>query len=134
MAITDTATDPSTETPSATTAAPAASGIALPAPAGLVGVFGSGDHKTLGRLWIAASGVFGAGSLGLLAWFLIEASGDAAGQTDRAPLTFTLAVLGLVLGFAVPILLGLATAVVPLQVGANTIAFPRAAAAALWTW
>ena len=34
----------------------------------------------------------------------------------------------------IPLLLGLATYVVPLQVGANTVAFPRAAAAALWAW
>jgi heme/copper-type cytochrome/quinol oxidase subunit 1 len=30
--------------------------------------------------------------------------------------------------------LGLATYIVPLQVGASTVAFPRAAAAAMWTW
>jgi cytochrome c oxidase subunit 1 len=35
---------------------------------------------------------------------------------------------------AIPLFLGLATAIVPLQVGANTVAFPRAAAAAFWTW
>jgi cytochrome c oxidase subunit 1 len=34
----------------------------------------------------------------------------------------------------VPLFLGLATYIVPLQVGASTVAFPRAAAAAMWTW
>jgi heme/copper-type cytochrome/quinol oxidase subunit 1 len=132
MAITDTATDTSTDTTPAT--APGATGFALPAPAGIVGLLGSGDHKTLGRFWIAASGVFGIGSTALLAWFLAEAATDAASQTDRAGLNFTLAVIGLVLGFVVPLFIGLATVVVPLQVGASTIAFPRAAAAALWSW
>ena len=36
--------------------------------------------------------------------------------------------------FAIPVLIGLATYVTPLQVGANTVAFPRAAAAAFWGW
>src|SRR4051812_7777477 len=132
MAITDTATDTSTDTTPAT--APGATGFALPAPAGIVGLLGSGDHKTLGRFWIAASGVFGIGSTALLAWFLAEAATDAASQTDRAGLNFTLAVIGLVLGFVVPLFIGLATVVVLLQVGASTIAFPRAPGAALWSW
>ena len=33
-----------------------------------------------------------------------------------------------------PLLIGLATAIVPLQVGASTVAFPRASAAAFWVW
>ena len=33
-----------------------------------------------------------------------------------------------------PFFIGLATAIVPLQVGARTIAFPRAAALAFWAW
>jgi heme/copper-type cytochrome/quinol oxidase subunit 1 len=36
--------------------------------------------------------------------------------------------------FLVPAFLGLAIAIVPLQVGASTVAFPRAAAAAFWGW
>ena len=33
-----------------------------------------------------------------------------------------------------PLFIGVATTVIPLQIGARAIAFPRAAAAALWTW
>jgi heme/copper-type cytochrome/quinol oxidase subunit 1 len=136
MAITDTATDTPTAEPTAGTAAAAApvTGLALPAPAGLAGVLGSGDHKTIGRLWIAGSGLCGLASLALLGWYALEASLDSANQTDRAFLNLTLASFGLVLGFVLPLFVGLATLVVPLQVGASTIAFPRAAAAALWTW
>ena len=36
--------------------------------------------------------------------------------------------------FAVPLFLGIAICVVPLQVGARTLAFPRAAAASFWGW
>src|SRR5690606_1651412 len=42
--------------------------------------------------------------------------------------------MGLVLLFALPALLGLALIVVPLQVGASTVAFARAAAMSFWTW
>src|SRR5437773_1215478 len=45
--------------------------------------------------------------------------------TDLSPTE--LAATSATTGAAVP-------AIVPIQVGANTIAFPRAAAAALWTW
>jgi heme/copper-type cytochrome/quinol oxidase subunit 1 len=137
MATTDTVTEAVTSPPTDKPAggpSGGATGFAVPAPAGLLGLVGSGDHKTIGRLWIGSSALFGAGSLGLFGWFALEASADAASQTGRAPQNLTLAVLGLVLGFALPMLIGLATVVVPLQVGASTIAFPRAAAAALWTW
>ena len=40
----------------------------------------------------------------------------------------------MVYGVVVPLLLGLALAVVPLQVGARSLAFPRVAAAGLWAW
>ncbi len=42
--------------------------------------------------------------------------------------------MALVFLFALPLFLGLAVYLVPLQVGASTIAFPRAAALAFWTW
>ena len=47
---------------------------------------------------------------------------------------FSLYRVGLTFLVVLPFFLGLATAIVPLQVGASSIAFPRAAAAALWTW
>ena len=40
----------------------------------------------------------------------------------------------LVLLFAIPLFIGIATYVSPLQVGARTVAFPRAAAMAFWGW
>ena len=40
----------------------------------------------------------------------------------------------LVFGVLVPLLLGIAVAVVPLQVGARSLAFPRLAAAGFWAW
>jgi cytochrome c oxidase subunit 1 len=134
MAITET---PTNELPPATEAsADVATGFAVPAPRGVAGVLGSGDHKTLGRLWIGTSLVFGVVSLAFLAWFEVDAMtrSTTAGVKESAAAHFTLGTVGLVLGFLVPLFIGLATLVVPLQVGAATIAFPRAAAAALWAW
>jgi cytochrome o ubiquinol oxidase subunit 1 len=42
--------------------------------------------------------------------------------------------VGLVFGVLVPLLLGIAIAVVPMQVGARSLAFPRLAAAGFWAW
>ncbi|MEM8926124.1 MAG: cbb3-type cytochrome c oxidase subunit I [Actinomycetota bacterium] len=104
----------------------------------LDGLIGSADHKTIGRMWIA---------LGLLV-LLIAAGVTAVAGFEATDLSgFTLLQDGeeftqvwslgrelLVFGAIVPILIGLGTYLVPLQVGAPAIAFPRGAAAALWTW
>ena len=42
--------------------------------------------------------------------------------------------VGLVYGVVVPLLLGVAVSVVPLQLGARSLAFPRLAAAGFWAW
>lgn len=128
-----------TETPT-TTDAPVADTRATPAgyvePTGLGAVLGSGDHKTVGRLYIGFSLVFGVVAFALTGLSDLQGIGDGGtllGLSSAFPV-FTLGQLSLVLLFAVPLFLGLATAIVPLQVGANTVAFPRAAAAAFWTW
>lgn len=108
-----------------------------PAPAGPVALIGSGDHKTIGRLWLAGAAV------GLL---LVVVVGKLLGLervtvdeleilgAEAAPQLFSLYRVGIAFLVAMPLFLGLATVVVPLQVGAATIAFPRAAAAAFWAW
>ena len=48
--------------------------------------------------------------------------------------TLSLYRVGLTFVVLVPMLLGVAVAVVPLQLGARSLAFPRLAAAGFWTW
>ena len=129
-----------TETPTTTEPSAAAVDAATPAgyvePTGLGAVLGSGDHKTVGRLYVGFSLVFGAVAFALTCLSDLQGIGDGGtilGLNSAFPV-FTLGQLSLVLLFAIPLLLGLATAIVPLQVGANTVAFPRAAAGAFWTW
>jgi heme/copper-type cytochrome/quinol oxidase subunit 1 len=98
-------------------------------------LLGSGDHKAIGLVYVVASLVFGVAGWVAMALFGSHQIGDQNFLSESAANTLRSAGgLGLVLLFAIPLMLGLATYIVPLQVGANTVAFPRAAAGALWTW
>jgi heme/copper-type cytochrome/quinol oxidase subunit 1 len=116
--------------------AAAAPSLSAP-PTGLAAVVGSGDPRTIGKLFVGtsllflvASGVFGA----LVGIEQYDSAGSEIFGADTALRVFTLhSTSALFLG-VLPLLLGLATAVVPLQVGASTVAFPRASAAAYWVW
>jgi heme/copper-type cytochrome/quinol oxidase subunit 1 len=107
-------------------------------PAGFYAVVTTGDHKILGRLYVAFAFLFFAGLvvLGILngAERLDTESLDVFGNATAFFQSFWLYRVGLVFLVAVPLFVGLATAVVPLQVGSPAIAFPRAAAAAFWGW
>ncbi|MEY2437089.1 MAG: cytochrome c oxidase subunit [Acidimicrobiaceae bacterium] len=104
---------------------------------GLLGVFGTGDHLVIGRLWISASIVFLLVS-GVAGVLLGVERFDTTHYNvlDGKNYAQTLSLHGVsgVFLFLLPALLGVATIVVPRQVGASTIAFPRAAAAAFWAY
>jgi len=102
-------------------------------PHGLAGLIGTGDHKALGRAWIAMSLLFGIAALVLVALFHADVSSSFL-PTDTVDQVATLGQVALVLLFAIPLFVGIATYVSPLQVGARTVAFPRAAAMAFWGW
>jgi heme/copper-type cytochrome/quinol oxidase subunit 1 len=96
---------------------------------------GSSDHKTIGRFFIGFSLLFGVASWVLVALSSLQDIEDAdVVPEDSVFQVFTLGRLSLVFLFAIPLFLGLAIYLVPLQVGASTLAFPRAAALAFWTW
>ena len=99
----------------------------------------SGDHKVIGRLWIVGSLLFGL--FALVADILVRFERiDTGGGTDlfsnewAYEQWFTLHRVSLVFLFVVPMLIGIAMTMVPLQIGAPSLAFPRAASAALWSW
>jgi heme/copper-type cytochrome/quinol oxidase subunit 1 len=122
--------------PAAGTTAPA---LEPPRPAtGLAAVLGTGEHQTIGRLWIYTAFLFlvVAGVTGALVGaekISTDGIGDVLGS-DVFAQTYSLhAVAGTFL-FLLPLVIGLGTSVVPGQVGAATVAFPRAAAAAYWTY
>jgi cytochrome c oxidase subunit I len=98
----------------------------------------TGDHKTIGRLYIAFSLIFLLVALvmGVLVGFeRSDLSGiDLLGAVDTYFQAWTLWKVGLIVLAVVPLFVGLAIAIVPLQVGSPAIAFPRAAATSLWGW
>ncbi len=105
------------------------------ASSGLAGILGSGDHKVIGRLFIGASLILGALSAVALALGILGNLGSGGLFAAEVNLRlFTAGQIGLVFGFALPFFLGLAVLLVPLQVGASSVAFPRAAAMSLWVW
>jgi cytochrome o ubiquinol oxidase subunit 1 len=96
----------------------------------------SSDHKVIGRMFIGVSLL---ALLGVLAVALILGieridGGDAVFDQGAMTQLFTAQRVGLLYGVVLPLLLGLAIAIVPLQLGARSLAFPRVAAAGFWAW
>jgi len=104
-------------------------------PTALERVLGSGQHAVIGRVFVAGSLLF------LLAALVISALGDLDEATDHgvfepdaAARLFANHQIALLLVGILPLLIGIAFCVVPKQIGSPSLAFPRAAAAAAWTW
>ena len=96
----------------------------------------SSDHKDVGRMFIAGALSFLA--LGLIEFLLIRLQLIVPENTMIEPVTFNrlLSVMSpsVVVFFAVGLAIGLFTYVVPLQVGARQIAFPRLGQFAFWLY
>ncbi len=112
--------------------------VGAPETATLDGLIGSADHKTLGRFWIAGGLFFLLGSLVVSAAAGLETidlgSFTVASDADQFAQIWSLGREVLLFGGLLPILVGLATYLVPLQIGAPAIAFARGAAGAFWAW
>ena len=97
----------------------------------------TGDHKKIGRLYVAWALVFAVADLvigALLAFERIDDNGTQILKGNAISQLYSFYGVTLVFCVVVPLLFGLAMAVVPLQVGARGIAFPRAAALSFWVW
>ena len=116
----------------------APSAAVQPAPQGIAGLLSTGDSTLLGRLWLFFGIAFGAFTFLIGILLGAERVGSAgidifSGHRSHFQF-FTLYRVCLVLLCVVPMLIGLATAVVPKQIGARSVAYPRLAAAAFYTW
>lgn len=107
-----------------------------PLPVGPAGWFSTADHKDVGRLFLVTSLVFLVLSAVGVVLLGVERLDDGLQVLDAESfgLLSTLVPEALVLLFLVPFFLGLATYLVPLQVGAPDIAFARGSATAYWTY
>lgn len=109
----------------------------VPEDQSLLGWFHTADHKRIGRLFVVCALVLGiaGGVVDLLVRL------DLASATDSPVLgveafaqMFWLSREALILLVVIPAFLGVATYVVPLQIGAPNVAFGRASAASFWGW
>ena len=96
----------------------------------------STDHKQIGRLMAISALIAGVAvaALGALIGFDRADSTKALVDEGAIPQLFSAYRVGLVMCVVLPLLLGVALAVVPLQVGARSVAFPRLAQAGFWAW
>ena len=112
---------------------------------GAIGAFGVGvaswatttDHKKIGRLFIVVALIAAAGGAvvgALLGFERISASGYSILDRDSITQLTSLYRVVLAFGVAIPLVLGIAIAVVPLQIGARAIAFGRLALFGFWMW
>lgn len=96
----------------------------------------STDHKDVGRMFIGAALSFLV--LGIVAFLFIRLQLVVPENTLIKPVTFnrllSVGSASLVVLFALPLAIGLYTYVVPLQIGARALAFPRMASLAFWLY
>ena len=97
------------------------------------------DARQVGRLFVIVSLLFGLATavLGVLLSFArtdAATPADMFGGLNSYFRLWTLYRVSFVLLVVMPLLMGIALAVVPSQIGASNVAFPRAALASFWTW
>jgi heme/copper-type cytochrome/quinol oxidase subunit 1 len=96
----------------------------------------SSDHKDVGRLYVGAALSFLV--LGIVGFLLIRLQLAIPENDLIEPITFNRVLsvdsATLIVLFALPFAFGLYTYVVPLQIGARALAFPRLASLSLWLY
>ena len=133
-----TPTAPPSSPPNAPAAATDTPETVTPQPRGLAALLATGDSDLVGRLWVffgLAFGVFGIVAAMLLAGERLTPHSLDWFVDHRAHfLFFSLHQVTLALLCVVPLFLGLAHSVVPRQIEAPAVAFPRLAMASFATW
>ena len=94
------------------------------------------DHKRIGRLYLGAGGLGLLGGMVVAVLLAAERISTTSTLLDEGSLTqlFALERFALTYLALAPLIVGLGLAVVPLQLGARSLAFPRVAAAGFWMW
>lgn len=96
----------------------------------------STDHKKIGRLYAGFGLLVLAGAAVVGALLGVERADDGSALLDSDALLQVIQIyrVGVIVGGLVPVALGLALAVAPLQVGARQVAFPRVALSGFYFW
>jgi len=120
--------------------ATSAPGTGVAAGTGIVGATAawltSTDSKVTGIKMMGSSllALAATAVVGVLLGLERVSGSDSLFDAGALPQLFAALRIGLVFGVLAPLLLGAALAIVPLQVGARSLAFPKLAAAGFWTW
>ena len=103
---------------------------------GVAGWVTTSDHKCIGRLFMGVSALafLATAAVGLLLGIERADGGELVFRADVVSQLFQAQRVGLSFGTMLPLGLGLAVAVVPLQLGARSLAFPRLALAGFYAW
>jgi heme/copper-type cytochrome/quinol oxidase subunit 1 len=95
------------------------------------------DHKKIGRLFLSMSGLGAvvAGVLGVLVG-IERISPDSSSIISTGSATQFISMFRFVLAYIAlaPLFVGIAIAIVPLQIGARALAYPRLAQFGMWAW
>lgn len=104
--------------------------------AGIADWLTSTDHKRIGRLYLGVATLMLVASSAVAALLAVERIDITRELLDLGVLTqlFALARFGLTTLVLAPLVIGVAIAVVPLQLGSRSLTFPRLAAAGFWLW
>ncbi len=100
----------------------------------ILGLLGSGDHTMIGRLFIGFSLVFLLGSLTGRILVGIDTGTNNGLLGGYQQMVTNSSMITLIFLGVLPLLLGVAMVIVPLQIGSPSVALPRAAALSLWGW
>ena len=125
-----------TESPPAEAAEAEPKAAAELAAEGLYAWLSTSDHKVIGRIWIRLSLLLLVAATAVGAAVAFEqvdgTDTDIFGGLNGYFQMWGLYRFGMVLLVVAPLFIGLATVIVPMQVGSSNVAFPRAALAAAW--
>ncbi len=102
---------------------------------GIPAILGTPDHRYLGRLFMASAFVFGIFAfVGAVLLSLAQRDISIFESAGRHQAFFSTYRVSLIFLFLAPLLLGLAFHIVPRQIGAKSLVFPRAGLGAFWSW
>jgi cytochrome c oxidase subunit 1 len=115
---------------------PAGDAGETPEARGLAGWLTTPDHRRIGRLYVGTAllSLLVAGVVGALLGAERVDTGLSILDSDTFGQVYSIHGELAVFGFLVPLFLGVATAIVPRQVGSPDIAFPRGSATGYWTY
>ena len=115
---------------------PAAASLRRSKGAAIARLLSTTDHKVIGKLYLTTSFCFflGAGIMALLMRSELAYPGMQFVDEERYNQLFTMHGTIMLLLFATPLFLGFANAIVPLQIGAPDVAFPRLNMFSYWLY